>query len=168
MWIKKGNIAFDTCTLPTHSRNMYIPTMLYSSESNHMQHNTCFLLNLVTRFFSQCVTVMDVTIDNHKYWLYAHLFSWNWSTFNNINFGKTWSFFRRCIIDVFFILKGTICYQKSQKCPNITDKIMYLSMTGFSVFQSSDMCCKVPWEGDFLLCFQHFKTCQHPCLFFLW
>ena len=46
------------------------------------------------------------------------MFSWFWSTFNNTNFGKTWSFFRINMIDVFFILKG-ICYQKAKKAPTL-------------------------------------------------
>ena len=41
------------------------------------------------KIYSNCFKILDVTLVNISY---AHLLSWYWSTFNNINFGKTWSF----------------------------------------------------------------------------
>ena len=41
-------------------------------------------------------------------------------TFNNINFGKTWSLFRRNMIDVFLSIMLPKKKKKSKNAPNIT------------------------------------------------
>ena len=107
------------------------------------QYNTCFLLNKTTTVYSQFFKIMDVTIKNINY--VPTCLACTCQLLITYNFGKTWSFFRRNIIDVFSLLKGTICYPKSQKRPNITviswRKTLMRSCT--NIWQDS-LCSKAP------------------------
>ena len=88
---------------------------------------------------------------NHLTLIICRPFQWNWSTFNNINFGKTWNFFRRIMYSSYW--RAQYATKKAKNVPTLlsfqgetSDKIMYYSIQRFKV-QSFIMCYKAPWEG---------------------
>ena len=115
---------------------MLATTYKFSTAENHTfpwcfikpVHSTSLILNITATFFSRCWKLMGVIIILH--WLQAKVFNWYWPTFININFGKTLKFFfffffffflRRNMIDVLFIVKGTMMFNtrnKKQKTKN--------------------------------------------------
>ena len=122
------------------------------------RHDICFILNVTTRVFSQCLKIMVLTIMNIDYNLNCLAGTDQLSI--PFIFVKHWALWEKNMIHVFYRVNGTKWYPKRKKkiktkklrnncsfMKKTPDKIVQPSMERFHVFLSFIMCRKEPWEG---------------------